>query len=388
MKRTLILSLLALVLFINPSISQEYIVKVREKGTNRFSYLNLNGEKVLSTDFYRCSDFSSEGKALVIKSPKERYLLVDINGKVIPTNINLQPFVNNFKNAIFPIKDGMIRTRVGNKVGAINTKGKLTVPVIYTHLSEFNANYATAKIRKEYYIVHKNGNATKINTMQLSHITPFSEGLAGIRSNLDYGFVDTLGNIQIEPQFAKVGYFTDGIAWARDHNGFIGFINRSGEWLVQPSFLSVGKNIDGITSVKTSQKLVGYIQNDGTWLIEPQYLVGKAFDPESGLALVKSSSNGWGYINKKGEFSNFDYIGRFYNFNEGMAIIRADEYFGFMDKTGKWVIQPRFITVGKFINGFARAELETNWGLIDKKGSWVIEPKYGFISDVMQVDIP
>ncbi|ECH5021687.1 WG repeat-containing protein, partial [Campylobacter coli] len=49
---------------------------------------------------------------------------------------------------------------------------------------------------------------------------------------------------------------------------------------------------------------------------------------------------------------------------------------GFIDKSGKIVIEPKFDGVGNFSEGLAGVELNGKWGFIDKSGKIVIEPKF------------
>jgi len=54
---------------------------------------------------------------------------------------------------------------------------------------------------------------------------------------------------------------------------------------------------------------------------------------------------------------------------------------GYIDRSGKFVIEPKFLQAGVFTEGLASAWVEDSMGdgkcgLIDKSGAWVIEPKY------------
>jgi hypothetical protein len=51
------------------------------------------------------------------------------------------------------------------------------------------------------------------------------------------------------------------------------------------------------------------------------------------------------------------------------------EKWGFIDKTGKWAIQPQFENVGHFSEGLASALQNGKWGFIDKAGKWIIQPQ-------------
>src|SRR5262249_50629632 len=54
---------------------------------------------------------------------------------------------------------------------------------------------------------------------------------------------------------------------------------------------------------------------------------------------------------------------------------------GFIDKTGKVVVSPRFGQVGSFSGGLAAVELDEKWGFINKSGITVIDPQFSGAGD-------
>ena len=52
------------------------------------------------------------------------------------------------------------------------------------------------------------------------------------------------------------------------------------------------------------------------------------------------------------------------------------KYYGFIDKTGKFVIAPRFKYVDSFSEGLAYVKLGDRYGFINHRGDFVIESKY------------
>lgn len=49
---------------------------------------------------------------------------------------------------------------------------------------------------------------------------------------------------------------------------------------------------------------------------------------------------------------------------------------GYMDKSGKMVIEPKFEAGSIFVNGIAPVKVGENVGYIDKKGEYVIKPEF------------
>lgn len=89
----------------------------------------------------------------------------------------------------------------------------------------------------------------------------------------------------------------------------------------------------------------------------------------------------WGYIDKNGKWiinPQFNYCS---NFSNGLAVIGTDTEenikYGFIDQTGKIIINPQFNGAGDFAsNGLAAVEIDDEWGYIDKSGTVVIEPHF------------
>ncbi|MGI7157691.1 WG repeat-containing protein, partial [Campylobacter coli] len=61
---------------------------------------------------------------------------------------------------------------------------------------------------------------------------------------------------------------------------------------------------------------------------------------------------------------------------EGLARVGLNGKWGFIDKSGKFVIEPKFDSIWDFSEGLAKVGLNGKYGLIDKSGKIVIEPKF------------
>lgn len=106
-----------------------------------------------------------------------------------------------------------------------------------------------------------------------------------------------------------------------------------------------------------------------------------------GLAAVKIGGK-WGFIDKSGQFviepqfsSKFSTSAGATVFSEGLAPAAIDGKWGFIDKTGKFVIAPAFEAAYPFSEGLAVVGVKSadgyKEGFIDKNGKTVIEPQLG-----------
>lgn len=64
--------------------------------------------------------------------------------------------------------------------------------------------------------------------------------------------------------------------------------------------------------------------------------------------------------------------------NDRLFWIRENGKYGYIDNTGKVVIEPQYDNTIGFTEGLAATSVGGKYGYIDKKGTWVIKPQYDF----------
>ncbi len=57
----------------------------------------------------------------------------------------------------------------------------------------------------------------------------------------------------------------------------------------------------------------------------------------------------------------------------GLFCVNVNGKYGYIDKTGKYVINPQFDYAGSFSEGLAVVEIGGKWGYIDKTGKFIWE---------------
>ena len=172
--------------------------------------------------------------------------------------------------------------------------------------------------------------------------------------------------------------------------GKIGFMDKTGKIVISPQFDST-LNEDGVTfseglaAVYVGDKW-GYIDKTGKFVIPPKFK--QTFPPSlfhEGLAQVEIEEGKSSFIDRTGEFVKaLQFIKQRTVFSEGLARINKGDKIGFVDKTGKFVIEARFDEAEDFKEGLAvvkvpvRVEdkVESKFGFIDKTGKMVIEPQF------------
>lgn len=225
-----------------------------------------------------------------------------------------------------------IKTKAGpvEKVGYIDKKGKLVIPMVYD--------------------VEYTGDGGEESTFY-----DFSEGLALVKKNDSFGFIDTQGNVVIPLKYWSAKSFTEGLA---------------------PVSISYTEN---------NESKWGAIDKNGKIIIPFEYEDLDNF--KGGLATAREYNNEEygkaGVINKKNEtvipFA-YDEVGEL---SEGLLAASKDSKWGYIDISNNVVIPftAKYHHANAFSNGLAavfgsQADSDYTFGYIDKKGKLVIPIKH------------
>lgn len=157
------------------------------------------------------------------------------------------------------------------------------------------------------------------------------------------------------------------------------YIDRDGKIIINAQFDQANFFREGLALVETSSKY-NFITEDGKYPSKKDYK--QALDFSEGFAWVVPENSFPIAINTKGETQiSFKDAETVESFKEGLAAFtNKDDKCGFIDKSGKIIINPQFKNVHSFSNGLAAVKLDQKWGYINNKGDIVIN--YQFENEV------
>ena len=133
-----------------------------------------------------------------------------------------------------------------------------------------------------------------------------------------WGYVDTRGNIVIEPKFLYAESFRSTMACVKAVTRRYGFIGPEGEFTIPPSFERAHGFFDGLAAVQMNQKW-GYIDSSGDYVIHPVFDDARSFHQQ--MAAVKVNG-AWGFITRAGEFAITPRFEQADDFRAGFAWVR------------------------------------------------------------------
>ncbi|WP_281989922.1 WG repeat-containing protein [Aquimarina aggregata] len=149
--------------------------------------------------------------------------LININGDVLlyPKYDEISGYFHN----------GYMRIRNKGMMGIVDEKGNLAVPIIYEDISDIKNDLFLAKYKKKWGMINiKNQTIIPFEYEKIRH---FKEELAQVSIKGSIGYIDRANQRVIEPDydFNVLGDFNDGLALVKKNKKY-GFINKKGEIII------------------------------------------------------------------------------------------------------------------------------------------------------------
>lgn len=332
------------------AFAQNYAILVQPVGSKDWGYADNKGNMIIDAKYRKCIGFSDDGFAAIYDGKAKQFFFINLKGETLQTEIKDFKLIEIFGFGMKGFSDGFAPVEVNDKWGFLNTDGKLAIQTKYDKVVPFRDGFSAVKRNGQFYSLDKSGNEFLVDVPGIVDLNDFSEKLASFRASDDLvGFVDGGGKVVIQPKFKAAGDFYGGLAWAKNNSDKVGYINSKGEWVLEPQFDS-----------------------------------GKNFDPESGLARVKTGDK-WAYVSKTGDIMYMNDSDLFEDFSNGLARGKKNDKFGFFNDKMEWAIKPQYDGARDFKNGYAAVKSGERWGVVDHTGNVVIEPKFENIKDMERV---
>lgn len=148
---------------------------------------------------------------------------------------------------VFPFSEGLARVCVNGfeLCTYINKNGETFIPPSIYGEENFSEGLAVVRINDNYGAIDKTGKIAITPQIQFQHINNFSEGLAGAEvihgTGWDGGFIDKTGKVVIGPQlprFWAARKFSEGLGRIFSKEGG-GFVDKTGKMVIAFQFKSV-----------------------------------------------------------------------------------------------------------------------------------------------------
>lgn len=288
----------------------------------RYGYIDKSGQTVIPFRYYEALDFHN-GKALV-------------GTEMLPASE-----VNGMKCCIIDAKGNVLRETRYDYIG------RYSDGMTYVSDGMKGSGYLDNDCNEVFFTPTQRTDRSKFD---------FREGLAlFLRNDGTYCFVDKTGNLALPNKFFRADPFSEGFAAVLpdEKESMWGYIDKTGKVAIAPQYRSAGEFGEGLACVYTKEMQPIIIDASGREVCALQIPVDTFRSFSEGLCAV-------GRLKKVFENSNYE----------------DDGYdWGFIDTTGKLVIDFKYDMVTPFKNGITQVLLDGKIGYIDKTGKYIWEPK-------------
>lgn len=267
-----------------------------------------------------------------------------------------------------PFRAGFSAVRRDQFTGVINTLGQFIVPLEYESADVSSDGWVQAKRGSEHFLFEPGGNL-RLKIEDIIYWYFPEQSLVRVKKTSGWGCIDLAGNVIIPFQYIAIGpVYNDWMNFYQP-SGW-GWLNTKGEVVVPAVFADVGLWNDHYWWGRQDGRYCLYDFN-GEKLVDDGWK--KIVTPAGGVAVVKTEA-GWKYINE--DFKTMLQLPPLYEwalqFHEGLAQVKRDGLWGYINSAGEEVIPPQWIKAGIFRECLAPVQQAGLWGFVDTSGSLVI----------------
>lgn len=271
--------------------------------------------------------------------------------------------------------DALYRFIRGDKAGYIDRSGSVVIEPKFdfygNHGGEFREGVMEVEFMSGRYV---DGDGKEVEPAPFRGREP-AEGLAAAldEETDEQGYVDRAGEFVISPRFCRgcnAYPFSDGLAWVKTSDGY-GFIDRSGEFVVEPTFLHADSFSEGMARVVVEGPCALY---------DDRPCSGFNVLGGIGRATEETPPCKFTFVERNGSLLKQRFDGA-KKFSEGLAPVSKGNKWGYINKSGRLVVEPRFDDAWPFSGGRARVRQGELYGFIDERGKLIVPARFGYAAD-------
>lgn len=326
------------------------------------------------------------------------------------TDEQIREYRNNYITAVAGSMFDVMQNRIsGGKFGLSDASGKVIAPVKYLRIGDkFVEGRAWVLAGTKFGFINTSGvEVVPVKYKQVA--AEFHNGVAWVIEKSLRAVVDRNGKLLTDYLYSNVGNLDNGFMFVQVYGEKLnrnttelkfGFLNAEGKQLTPLKYTSVLSKV-GDFAVCSVGRYKTIVNNRGEEIVPIMLVNAQPF--ESGVARVqmlasdaakcsvgaKPQTSGLlpdkevtndeckcALIDEQGVLVTAPIYDAIRSFSEGVAAFKSADKAGWLDSTGKHVVDTDFENVCDFHNGYALVKSGGLWGYADRSGKVVIECQY------------
>lgn len=305
--------------------------------------IDAQGEVVLRQGDYKRIDFLHNGIILAYEKKAMKYINV-ATGQVIQTPEE--------SKKLFPFSENLARFRTQEeKWGFVDTKGAFKIEPQFEDVNNFKDGKVKVKKDGLWGVIDTEGKW--IIPAEFESIHNFSLQFRNGEPDLSkdetalakqkglWGIIDETGKWIVPAEYQKLKPLNNGIALATK-NDVQGWVKDDGSWLSAPAGTEKCWSFFDDYAMIRKGGLMGFVNTKGEVVVEPKYEKAQDWSGPFGRVLLKDQ---WCYVDGSGKEYPITNGTKLFAFYDGLACVRINREFGYIDETGEVVIPATYTNV-------------------------------------------
>lgn len=212
--------------------------------------------------------------------------------------------------------------------------------------------------------------------------------LIPVSSGDEFQYIDSEGKIVINPQFKTATIFRDNLALVQtsgEHPNW-GYIDKEGKYKINAQYIEATVFNDGVAWVISKNEAPKAIDTEGEILFTKENAEKVKLFSEDLAAFSMLDDEGvekWGFVDKSGKTIINPQFSNTLNFSDGLcAVSNSDGDWGYINKEGKISVNYQFQNAANFTNDKAIVTNDSKYGVISRDGKYLVNPQF----DMAQID--
>ncbi len=343
-----------------------YIVSNKTQDGYRYGYISNKGKTILKTEYNQLSRITE------IHDNENAYLIGAKNGQFGMTKNEKEIIKNEYQSIVYDEANQLLVIEKSKKYGVASLEGNVIVPTQYNQI-DITGIYVYAKNEQGTTVYNSNGTEANINinTAILNTTNEKYRIRINNENGTKYGIIGKDGKQIIEEKYNYIEYLYENYFIVSSEGSKLGVIDDDDKIKIgiENDSLQRLQDTNIIQAVTGNNNMTKLYAKDMTEICE---MINATVEVKNDYIIIYNDTEKK-YFDKEGkELKNSEVY-----LNNHLFSKMENNQWGFVDKDGNVVIEPKYDKITEFNEyGFAAVKKNGKWGSIDEQGKEVIGPTY------------